>query len=107
MFNLLENSVKMTVGHYQLPLPWQPGITELPNNKEMAFRRLLSLKGRLAKDNELRTKYAQTMQSYLTTNYASEIAEDEQVQNESPLPWYLPHHSVIHPLKNKVRVVFD
>ena len=107
MFNLLETSVKMTNGHYQLPLPWQPGITELPNNKEMAFRRLLSLKGRLAKDNELRTKYAQTMQSYLTTNYASEIAENEQVQNESPLSWYLPHHPVIHPLKNKVRVVFD
>ena len=25
MFNLLENYVKMTDGHYQLPLPWQPG----------------------------------------------------------------------------------
>ena len=43
MLKLLDDSVELTPdGHYQLPLPWRTGVTNLPNNKEMALRRLLS-----------------------------------------------------------------
>ena len=31
---LLDDSVELTPdGHYQLPLPWRTGVTNLPNNK--------------------------------------------------------------------------
>ena len=80
MLKLLDDSVELTPdGHYQLPLPWgRTGVTNLPNNKEMALRRLLSLKRRLTKDIKLKTRYAQTMHDYVSNNYATEITECEE-----------------------------
>ena len=105
MLKLLDNSITVNQGRYQLPLPWRSDTTQLPNNKEMVLRRLLSLKRRLSKDSELKEKYSSTMQEYLTNNYAAEMRNCKEVED---LVWYLPHHPVMHPLKpNKVRVVFD
>ena len=108
MLKLLDDTIKLTPDrHYQLPLPWQTGVKNLPNNKEMALRRLLSLKRRLTKDVKLKTRYAQTMHDYVSNNYASEITECKEERSDS-LRWYLPHHPVTHPFKpEKVRVVFD
>ena len=73
----------------------------------MALRRLLSLKRRLTKDVKLKTRYAQTIQDYVSNNYASEITECEEERSDS-LRRFLPHHPVTHPFKpEKVRAVFD
>ena len=108
MLKLLDDSVELTPdGHYQLPLPWRTGVTNLPNTKEMALRRLLSLKKRLTKDVKLKTRYAKTMHDYVSNNYATEITECKEERSDL-LRWYLPHHPVTHPFKpEKVRVVFD
>ena len=48
MSKLLKNSVELTPeGYHYLLLPWRSGVTNLPNYKEMALRRLVSLKRRL------------------------------------------------------------
>ena len=96
MLKLLDNSITVNQGRYQLPLPWRSDTTQLPNNKEMVLRRLLSLKRRLSKDSELKEKYSSTMQEYLTNNYAAEMRNCKEVED---LVWYLPHHPVMHPLK--------
>ena len=37
---LCKTSVVQVSGHYQLPLPWKPGVKDLPDNLSLAYRRL-------------------------------------------------------------------
>jgi len=37
MLKLLDHLIELTPqGHYQLPLPWRPGVTELPNKRALS-----------------------------------------------------------------------
>ena len=94
-------------GHFQLALPWRRQPPDLPNDKSMVERRLQLLKKRLLKDEELYEKYRKTMQEYIDQGHAEKVPVEELEVKDRPL-WYLPHHTVTHPLKpGKVRVVFD
>ena len=103
----MEESLTVTEdGHYQLSLPWRHQPPILKNNHRVAESRMLSLKARLSRDNELHQMYSKSMHDYLDKGHASEVP-DEFLQNDTEA-WYLPHHPVFHPRKpNKVRVVFD
>ena len=49
MYKLLQDSVKLVNGRFQLPLPWRSGVTRLLNNRSVAHNRLMCLKGRFKK----------------------------------------------------------
>ena len=49
MYKLLQDSVKLVNGRFQLPLPWRSGVTSLPNNRSVALNRLMCLKKRFKK----------------------------------------------------------
>ena len=105
--DVVEKSLQIKDGHYQAALPWRKDPPDLPNNKEMARRRLHSLKRRLMKDGKLFEKYTATVVDYITRGYAAKIPTDELTPVDRPV-WYLPHHPVVHPNRpEKVRVVFD
>jgi len=104
---VMESTVKLVDGHYQLALPWREPAPKLPNNRIMAERRLELLKKRFLRDSELFEKYKATVGDYVTKGYAKRVPEDELAIDDKPL-WYLPHHPVFHPNKpGKTRVVFD
>ncbi|XP_077972264.1 uncharacterized protein LOC144427252 [Styela clava] len=87
--------VKYIGGHCQLPFPWRTGMQDLPDNKEMAKKRLRSLKNRLMRDSDLHKRYVEVIQGYITAGYAKIVG-------------YLPHFPVMNQHKpGKVRVVFD
>lgn len=46
------------------------------------------------------------MSDLICKGYAGKI-EDEQSASESERVWYITHHGVYHPQKQKLRVVFD
>ena len=103
----MNESVQLKDGHYELALPWKNPQPSLPNNKPIAVRRLMLLKKRLTKDNDLYQKYSAFMQDLLQKGYARKLPEEKRCQ-QSNTTWYLPHHPVFHPQKpDKVRVVFD
>lgn len=103
---LMEESVKIIDGHFQVALPWRRDQPDIPNNKIMAERRLRSLKVRLTKDAELFTRYMEAMQNYIDKGHAQRVPEEEL--NKKFKVWYLPHHPVTHRLKpEKTRIVFD
>lgn len=105
---LMESTVKLVDGHYQLGLPWKDANLKLPNNRVSAERRLRSLKRRLLGDSRLLERYKETMNSYINDNHARELTDNEIADKKLDRIWYLPHHPVTHALKpNKVRVVFD
>ena len=100
---IMESTVQVVDGHYQLSLSWKYENPSLPNNRAMALKRLDLLKRRLEKDVDLKRKYKETVEEYISLGHAQKIPAG---QVGGPV-WYLPHHPVVHPHKpNKVRV-FD
>ena len=45
------------------------------------------------------------MNKVIDKGYAQRVSQDDKPEDGKI--WYLPHHGVIHPKKNKIRVVFD
>ena len=102
----MKQSKQFIDGHYQLSLPWKPGASSLSSNRSQAEARLWNLRKRLEKDDGLKRRYTEVMNSYLDKKYAYKA--DPKSTGLSEDRWYLPHHAVLHPKKpEKVRVVFD
>ena len=91
--------------HMELPLPLKNPSFSFPDNKEVALKRLQGLKRRLARDPKFREEYETFMDEMLEKGYAEAIPVDDKP--EAGHVWYVPHHGVYHPKKNKIRVVFD
>ena len=103
--SIMENTVKLSDGHYEIGLPWRNHLPCLENNRSQAESRLQTLKKCLHKDATLHEKYKDFMAHLLQKRYARKVTDEEQSQKDK---WYLPHHPVFHPQKpGKVRVVFD
>jgi hypothetical protein len=93
-------------GHYQLPIPFSQETPCLPKNKHMAETRLTSLRRKLEKNSSLKDKYCEGMEDLLRKGYAVKVPEAE-IQRDDGKVWYLPHHPVVNPNKEKIRIVFD
>ena len=93
-------------GHYALLIPFWHEEPQLPNNKRMAESRLNSLYRKLEKDAKLREKYMEGMQDLLDKGHAIEVLPAEIGWQDGKV-WYLPHHPLVNPNKDKPCIVFD
>ena len=104
--SIMERSVKLDQGHYQVALPWRQYPPFLPYNRPMAERRFQVLKKRFLQDEKLFESYKTTMEEYIAKGHARKVPLNEvHVDDKRPL-WYLPHHPVLNK-PGKTRVVFD
>ena len=104
---VFQRSIQLQQGHYYVSIPWKCNPPDLPNNRQMAQKRLEYLKCRLQKDSNLKQRYSTFIDDLLEKDYARQVPEEEMEMDNGKL-WYLPHHSVTHPKKpDKVRIVFD
>ena len=90
-------------GHVQMPLPLKREST-FPNNRSAAEKRLKGLKSRLLKGGRYHDDYVEFMESMLRKGYAEPVEDSEGPEGRT---WYLAHHGVYHPRKQKLRIVFD
>ena len=91
--------------HYEMPLPFKHQNIRLPNNYAEAEKRLNGLKRRLKADDTYYVAYCSFMSDIISKGYARKV--DDEFKDQDGRTWYLPHHGIYHPLKSKVRVVFD
>jgi hypothetical protein len=99
-------SASHTDGHYTLPIPFRDLDPSLPDNRCMAERRLASLARKLRRHEGLRQQYVTGMEELIEKGYAEEIPQQEPARSDGRV-WYLPHHPVVNPNKDKPRIVFD
>ena len=100
-----DRTAEIVDNHYSLEIPFKQNPPNMPNNREIAEKRLRSLENNLMKDEKKKEKYVTEIKKLLTNSYAEEIDESKSPQG---LTWYLPHHSVFNVNKpDKLRVVFD
>ena len=92
-------------GKYWVNLPLRDE-EPLPNNREMTLRCTASLMRKLEKDPSKRESYVSQVQKYIDRGYA-ELVPNEKLDREDGRVWYLSHHAVQHPTKQKIRVVFN
>ena len=101
----LEESIRHVNGRYQVAIPWKDDEPALPNNYEMALRRLLNTEKRLLKNPEIGEACAININQYLEKGYIRRVDPTEK----SPLrKWYLPHFPVVRPDRTttKTRIIF-
>ena len=67
---------------------------------------LKSLERRLPKNDMLRKRYQETIDTDVKAGYVPKVQEVELNESRDKIQWYLPHHPVINPHKpEKVRRV--
>ncbi|XP_052697355.1 uncharacterized protein LOC128175621 [Crassostrea angulata] len=103
---LVKKSVHFEDGHYIIDLPFKSKTVTMPNNRKQAEQRLISLSRKFENNIEFCDSYKAFMDKIISEGYAQQVPTENLQQNDGRV-WYLPHHGVIHPKKNKLRVVFD
>ena len=104
----LQTGIQRTSdGHLQMPLPFKSQNPTMPDNKEVAVRRLMLLKKKLQRDKQYHTDYTKFMNDTIDHGYAEEVPQDS-----GPSRWqdiiHTPSRSLSSKKKqNKIRVVFD
>jgi hypothetical protein len=104
--SIWEQGICKNGGHYELSIPFKSKRPNLSNNKIVAVRRLQLLGKRLSRDTNLYHKYCAGIQDLLTKGYSEEVPVQD-ISRDDGAVWYLPHHPVFHPIKDKLRIVFD
>lgn len=90
-------------GRYETGLLWKTDNETLPNNYAQAHNRLVNIERKLDKNPEMRSEYAKQLEHLLANDYA----EKAPATTTPGRTFYLPHFAVVHPMKKKMRIVFD
>ena len=103
---IMDESVALVNGHYQLKLPFRQSPPCLPDSLPEAKKRLYWLEKKMERDPEFHKSYASVVNKYQEEGSSRQVP-DEEVPTLKPI-WYLPHHAVWHPRKpHEPRAVFD
>ena len=102
----LEQTTRFNGERYEVGLLWREDEVKLPNNFYSAMGQLKSLEQRLQKDETLKKRYQETIDTDVNAGYVRKVDQAELNETKDKLQWYLPHHPVINPHKpEKVRRV--
>ena len=80
--SVMEKTIQLKDGHYELALPWKNPPPALPKNRPLAERRLKFLKRRLEKDSELLLKYSTFMDDFWN-RATRESSQTKNVRNKA------------------------
>ena len=85
-------SLKYVDGRYQVALPWKENVPDLPDNYDMALRRLCNTERSLLENPEIAAAYSENITQYLEKGYIRKIDPTEE---KPARRWYLPHFPVV------------
>ncbi|XP_061401555.1 uncharacterized protein LOC133337338 [Musca vetustissima] len=102
---ILKNFTKQRDdGHYETALLWRYDNINMPNNYEMAKRRLICLENKLQKNRELFETFSEIIAKYACKGFISKI----DISTKHTNVWYLPIFPVFNRNKPaKCRIVWD
>lgn len=100
--DLVSQSTTLTDGHYCIPLPLKEKEICMPDNRSVAEQRTLNLLKRFRKDPAFNSEYTSFVSDMLAQGYAEKVPECV-LERSDGRKWYLPHHGVLHPQKEKTK----
>ncbi|XP_078355245.1 uncharacterized protein LOC144639837 [Oculina patagonica] len=103
----VSKGIRLTEGHYEIPLPFRQSEVDLPNNRQQAVKRALWQKQKMIQNHQYRNDYIAFINEIISKGYAEKVPQGTS-KTDPGKAWYIPHHGVYHPKKpDKIRVVFD
>lgn len=103
----VSKEIRLTEGHYEIPLPFRQSKVDLPNNRQQAVKRALWQRKKMIQNHKYRNDYIAFINEIISKGYAEKVPQDT-LKTDPGKAWYIPHHGVYHPKKpDKIRVVFD
>ena len=103
VINRWDKECELIEGHVQLPILWKQEPPHLPDNYDMADKRLVSLMETLDRENRDEL-YDVEINMMLINGYAEHVPPDKL--DVAPLKWYTPH-DYVPKMDNRMRVVHD
>ena len=102
---IASSTIEHNNGHYEIGLPLKDRNMKMPNNRARAEERAVRLRQKLKKNPAFHEEYKDFMEDMINNDYAEEVPSEDT--SSEGCKWYIPHHGVHHPQKQKLRVVFD
>ena len=106
LVSLETNTKKKEGGRYETGLLWKDRDVSLSDNRSAALQRLKNTERSLRKDEQKAKEYGDVLMGYVTKGHAKILTPAEAAEKNRK-QWILPHHGVVNPRKDKIRVVFD
>ena len=105
---LIEGSCIKVDSQWMIPYPWKKDPKLLPDNRDLAMKRLESTERRPKRNPEQAEAYSKQMEEMESIKFARKLSKEEQEAYEGPVH-YIPHHAVLRPEKRStpVRIVFN
>ena len=104
---IISGSIKINdKGNLETPLPLKNPEVRMPDNKFPVLRRTSATTRRLKKSPDTLKLCLASIGKNLSEGYVEQVPETELERDDGKV-WYLPLFPVIHPKKNKVRLVYD
>nr|XP_049703884.1 uncharacterized protein LOC126056149 [Helicoverpa armigera] len=105
--DILESTcTRLEDGRFEAGLLWKRDVKCMPESYASAFNRLKNVERKLDKDSHLKKEYSAQIDHLITNGYAEKAPTcADEIKNDKQ--WYLPHFAVTHPVKKKIRIVFD
>lgn len=102
-----EEKIRLKSGRYQVSLPWRDVHPPLPDNYQLALKRLRGLQHRLQQQPVLLKEYDEIIQDQIKQGIVEVVTDPTPVDGRAI--HYLPHHAVVRQDKatTKIRVVYD
>ena len=100
-----KSSVRYENQMYLIGVPWKEKQPVLPDNYDMALKRLENTEKRLKRSPDIAESYSKCIEQYVEKGYVRKVPEHEKSKSK----WYLPHFPVTRLDKEttKTRIVFD
>ena len=103
----VTKGIRLTEGHYEIPLPFRQSEVDLPSNRQQAVKRALWQRKKMIQNHQYRNDYVAFINEIINKGYAEKVSQ-EILKTDPGKAWYIPQHGVYHPKKpDKIRVVFD
>ena len=85
----LEQTTRFNGERYEVGLLWREDEVKLPNNFYSAMGQLKSLERRLQKDEALKKRYKETIDTDVNAGYVRKVDQAELNETKDKLQWYL------------------
>ena len=107
VYDKFENGIAYDGERYQVSLPWKESHPPLPDNYDLALRRLNGLLRRLRQSPGILHQYNDVIQDQIRKGIVEAVVEPRE--RGARQVHYLPHHAVLREDKEttKLRVVYD
>ena len=105
--SMMNDNIHIVDGKLSMPLPFKEENPNMPNNRSAVYHRTKTSLDRIKRDPAILSQCTKSIATSLEKGHIELVPTHELIPKEAGKCWFLPVFAVLHPKKNKARLVFD